>query len=283
MSKEKEHWSIVIEPKRSLLSINLKEILEYKDLIYLFVRRDFIARYKQTILGPLWFIIQPLLTTVMFTIVFGRIAKIPTDGVPHILFYLTGTVIWNYFSRCLTGTSTTFVSNAGIFGKVYFPRLVTPISIVISNLFQFAVQFSLLIAFWIYFILRGAPIHIGWEILLLPYLVLLSALLGLGFGILISSMTTKYRDLQFLINFGMQLWMYATPIVYPLSQVPDKWRVWIILNPVTPIVEGFKKAILGVGTLQAWHLIYATVFTLVLLVIGIVVFNKVEQNFMDTV
>ncbi len=283
MDKEKEQWSIVIEPKRSLFSLNLREILDYRDLIYLFVRRDFIARYKQTILGPLWFIIQPLLTTVMFTIVFGRIAKIPTDGVPHILFYLTGTVIWNYFSRCLTGTSTTFVSNAGIFGKVYFPRLVTPISIVISNLFQFAVQFLLLIAFWIYFILRGAPIHIGWEILLLPYLVLLAALMGLGFGILISSLTTKYRDLQFLINFGMQLWMYATPIVYPLSQVPEKWRVWIILNPVTPIVEGFKKALLGVGTLHPWHVFYVTGFTFVLLSVSIIIFNKVEQNFMDTV
>jgi lipopolysaccharide transport system permease protein len=215
--------------------------------------------------------------------VFGRIAKIPTDGVPHMLFYMSGIVIWNYFSRCLTATSNTFRANAYLFGKVYFPRLTIPISIVISNLFQFLIQFVLLLGFLVYYVILGLKLHITWQIILLPYLIILAALLGLGFGILISSMTTKYRDLMFLLNFGMQLWMYATPIVYPLSEVPKKYQWIAVLNPITPVVEGFRYSLLGVGTVQTWHLIYSFVFMLLILSVGVVVFNKVEQNFMDTV
>ncbi len=278
-----EQWTTIIRPRRHLLDIDIREILRYKDLIYLLIRRDFVARYKQTILGPLWYIVQPLLTTIMFTIVFGRIARIPTDGMPHMLFYLSGTVIWNYFSKCLTSTSNTFTGNAGLFGKVYFPRLVIPISVVISNLFQFLVQFILLLGFWVYFWFRGAALSLSWAMLLLPAYVFLAGLMGLGFGLLVSSMTTKYRDLAFLLNFGMQLWMYGTPIVYPLSQVPDRWRLWIELNPMTPIVEGFRKALLGVGTLQDWQLLYIVVFVIVILFAGVIIFNKVEQSFMDTV
>ncbi len=280
---EAQEWTTIIRPRRHLLDLKLKEVFRYKDLIYLLIRRDFVARYKQTILGPLWYIVQPLLTTVMFTIVFGRIAKIPTDGIPHMLFYLSGTVIWNYFSRCLTGISNTFIGNAGLFGKVYFPRLVIPISVVVSNLFQFLVQFLLLLGFWVYFWSKGVPLELSWSILLLPFYVFIAGLMGLGFGLLFSSMTTKYRDLTFLLNFGMQLWMYGTPIVYPLSQVPEKWRFWIMINPMTSIVEGFRKALLGVGTLENWGLIYTIVFTAVILFLGVITFNKVEQSFMDTV
>ncbi len=280
---EQQEWTTIIRPKRHLLDLDLRGILHYKDLIYLLIRRDFVARYKQTVLGPLWYIIQPLLTTIMFTIVFGRIAKIPTDGMPHMLFYLSGTVIWGYFNKCLVSTSNTFTSNAGLFGKVYFPRLVIPISVIISNLFQFIIQFLLLLGFWIYFWSKGVSLPISWSLLLLPVYVAVAGLMGLGFGLVISSMTTKYRDLAFLLNFGMQLWMYGTPIVYPLSQVPQKWRIWVVLNPMTPVVEGFRKALLGVGTLQSWYILYAIAVVLFILFLGIIVFNKVEQSFMDTV
>ncbi len=280
---ETQQWTTIIRPKRHLFDVNLKEVLRYKDLIYLLIRRDFVARYKQTILGPLWYIVQPLLTTIMFTIVFGRIARIPTDGMPHMLFYLSGTVLWNYFNKCLTATSNTFIGNAGLFGKVYFPRLVIPISVVISNLFQFLVQFALLAGFWVYFFFRGVHLVISWQMLLLPVYVLMAGVMGLGFGLLISSMTTKYRDLTFLLGFGMQLWMYGTPIVYPLSQVPEKWRLLVVLNPVTPIVEGFRKALLGVGTVEPWHIFYSVGFMFTVLFVGIIAFNKVEQSFMDTV
>ena len=280
---ESQEWTTIIRPKRHLLDINLREILHYKDLIYLLIRRDFVARYKQTILGPLWYIVQPLLTTIMFTVVFGRIAKIPTDGVPHMLFYLSGTVIWGYFSKCLTSTSNTFIGNAGLFGKVYFPRLVIPISVIISNLFQFIVQFSLLSGFWIYFWLKGADIYLTWSVLLLPVYVAIAGLMGLGLGLFFSSLTTKYRDLVFLLNFGMQLWMYGTPIVYPLSQVPQKWKLLIVLNPMTPVVEGFRKALLGVGSVESWNILYSLGFMLVMLFVGVITFNKVEQNFMDTI
>lgn len=278
-----ENWTMLIRPKRHLLEINLHEIWQYRDLIKLFVRRDFVAQYKQTILGPLWFLIQPLLTTVMYTIVFGNIAKISTDQLPHILFYMSGIVAWTYFSTCLNSTSNTFVANAGIFGKVYFPRLTLPISIVISNLIQFFIQFFLLLAFMLYYKLIGADFHTNRYIFLLPVLLILMAGLGLGFGIIISSLTTKYRDLTNLVSFGVQLWMYASPIIYPLSEIPEKYRIYVLANPLTPIVETFRFALLGAGTVNWLHLTYSFLFTLFVLTIGIILFNKVEQTFMDTV
>jgi len=274
---------MVIKPKRHWLDINLRELWQYRDLIVLFVRRDFVAKYKQTILGPLWFIIQPLLTTLMFTVVFGRIAGIPTDGLPQMLFYMGGITAWNYFANCLKATSNTFTANAGIFGKVYFPRLVTPISVVISNLIQFFIQFLFLLAFMLYFYLTGAEFQITSYAFLLPLLILLMAGLGLGFGIIISSLTTKYRDLTNLVGFGVQLWMYATPIVYPLSELPQKYQIVGVLNPVTPIVETFRYALLGAGTVEPWHLMYSFGFMIAVLLIGLLLFNKVEQSFMDTV
>jgi lipopolysaccharide transport system permease protein len=274
---------MVIKPKRHWLDINLRELWQYRDLIVLFVRRDFVAKYKQTILGPLWFIIQPLLTTLMFTVVFGRIAGIPTDGLPQMLFYMGGITAWNYFANCLKATSNTFTANAGIFGKVYFPRLVTPISVVISNLIQFFIQFLFLLAFMLYFYLTGAEFQLTSYAFLLPLLILLMAGLGLGFGIIISSLTTKYRDLTNLVGFGVQLWMYATPIVYPLSELPQKYQIVGVLNPVTPIVETFRYALLGAGTVEPWHLMYSFGFMIAVLLIGLLLFNKVEQSFMDTV
>jgi lipopolysaccharide transport system permease protein len=278
-----EEWTKIIEPKKHLLDINLKAIWQYRDLTMLFVRRDFVARYKQTILGPAWFIIQPILTTVMFTLVFGTLAGISTDGLPPMLFYMAGTVAWSYFSTCLTSTSNTFISNAGIFGKVYFPRLTVPLSIVISNLIQFAIQFLLLVAFMIFFYLRGTAIHMNIYVLLIPYLIILMAFMGLGFGIIISSLTTKYRDLANLVAFGMQLWMYATPIIYPLSKIPARYQIYIKANPVTPIVETFRYALLGSGTVSQGQLIYCSVFTVVIMALGVVMFNRVEQSFMDVV
>lgn len=280
---EAENWTMVIRPKRNLLDINFKELWRYKDLMLLFVRRDFVAKYKQTVLGPLWFIIQPILTTAMFMIVFGNIAKISTDGLPQILFYLSGLVAWNYFSACLNATSTTFTTNAGIFGKVYFPRLVSPISIVISNLIQFGIQFGIFLVIYIYFLFAGYEIHPNIYILLTPVLLIVLAALSLGFGILISSMTTKYRDLTYLVTFGVQLWMYATPIIYPLSSISGKMRMVILLNPVSSLIETFRFAFLGKGTVEWWQLAYSTAFAVIILFAGILMFNKVEQTFMDTV
>lgn len=282
INQEKE-WSLIIRPKRHLLDINLKEIWEYRDLIELFVRRDFVARFKQTILGPFWFVLGPLLSTIIYTFVFNKIAKIPTDEVPPILFYLAGIVGWQYFAACLNGTSGTFTANAGIFGKVYFPRLVTPISNVISNLILFAVQFTLLLLIMLYYYWQGAHFQLHWTVVLLPVYLLLLAGIGLGVGIIISSLTTKYRDLINLMGFGVQLWMYATPIIYPMSMVPEKLRLVVQLNPVAPIVEAFKYSLLGAGSFSINGLLYSTLFCLVFLFIGIVLFNKVEQNFMDTV
>lgn len=280
---EENNWSLIIEPKRHWFDIDLKEIWRYKDLIILFVRRDFVAKYKQTILGPLWFIIQPLLTTLMFTVVFGKIAGIPTDGLPQMLFYLSGITAWNYFSTSLKATSNTFVANAGIFGKVYFPRLTIPISVIISGLIQFFIQFLFLVCFMIYFGITGADFSPNYYIFLLPVLLIIMAGMGLGFGIIISSLTTKYRDLTNLVGFGVQLWMYATPIIYPLSEIPDKYKIYIIANPISPIIEAFRYALLGKGSFDIFHLTYSFVFTLVVLIIGIFLFNKIEQSFMDTV
>ena len=278
-----ENWTLEIKPKRNLFDIKLKELWRYRDLIVLFVRRDFVARYKQTILGPLWFIIQPLLTTLMFTVVFGKIAKISTDGLPPMLFYMTGITAWNYFSGALRATSNTFVANAGIFGKVYFPRLSIPISTVISGLIQFTIQFLFLGAFMIYFGIAGADFSPNIYILLIPVLVILMAGLGLGFGIIISSLTTKYRDMTNLVSFGVQLWMYATPIIYPLSEIPEKYKIFILANPITPIIETFRYALLGTGSFDPLYLLYSLGFMIFVLVVGVLLFNKIEQSFMDTV
>lgn len=282
----KEQIHEIITPKKHLLDINLKEIWNYRDLLLLFVRRDFVSVYKQTVLGPIWFFIQPLFTTLIFTLIFGKLASIPTDGLPQILFYMCGITCWNYFAECLNKTSNTFTMNAGVFGKVYFPRLVLPMSIVISNLFKFCIQFLLFGGFLIYYVYTGANIQPNLYILLLPFFLILMAGLGLGFGVFISSLTTKYRDFQFLVIFGVQLFMYATPIVYPLSLAKEKLGTysWIALaNPMTSIIEGMKYAFLGQGEFNWLYLGYSTIFTLIILFIGVITFNKVEQNFMDTV
>ena len=275
---------MVIEPQRSLLDLRLGELWRYKDLVMLFVRRDFVSVYKQTILGPIWYLIQPLLTTLTFTFIFGSVASLPTDGLPQFLFYMSGTVVWSYFASCLTKTSETFVQNANLFGKVYFPRLAVPISILISNLVTFLIQFAMFLAFVLYFVLRGTPIQINWLwIALSPILMLMMAGLGLGFGIIISSLTTKYRDLRFLVTFGVALLMYATPVIYPVSSIPARFQ-WIILaNPMTPIIEAFRYAFLGAGTVDINHLLYSFGFMLVVVIIGSIIFNRVEQTFMDTV
>jgi lipopolysaccharide transport system permease protein len=240
--------------------------------------------YKQTILGPLWYLIQPLLTTLTFTFIFGQVASLPTDGLPQFLFYMSGTVVWSYFAACLTKTSETFVQNANLFGKVYFPRMTVPVSILFSNLITFLIQFALFLVFVGYFAVRGTPIHLNWLwIALSPLLILMMAGLGLGFGIIISSLTTKYRDLRFLVTFGVTLLMYATPVIYPVSSIPERFRWVILANPMTPIVEAFRYAFLGAGTVDLGQLIYSFVFMLVVVIVGSIIFNRVEQTFMDTV
>ena len=278
-----ENWTTIIKPKTGWFDINLKELVQYKDLIVMFVKRDFKTMYKQTILGPLWIIINPLLTTLMFTVVFGNIANISTDGMPQIVFYMLGTTVWTYFSSCLTKTSSTFTGNAAIFGKVYFPRLVTPISTVISGLINFGVQFLMFLGFMAYFMIKGSPIEPNLWILITPLLLVQLAALALGFGIIISSMTTKYRDLAVLVTFGVQLWMYATPVVYPASQIGGKLKTLMMLNPVSPIVESFRYAFLGSGSIPWNYLGISVVTTLVVLFAGVVLFSRVEKTFMDTV
>ena len=285
MSEEKGGWTTVIRPKDRLLSVDFREIWRYRDLLTLFVKRNIITQYKQTILGPLWYLIQPLMTTVMYMVVFGGIAKISTDGLPQPLFYLAGICFWQYFSDCLTKTSNTFVTNAGIFGKVYFPRLITPLSDVISNLMRFGIQFGLFLCVYAYYLIF-TDVHVcpNWYALLLPVLIVLLAGLALGFGILFSSMTTKYRDLQLLLSFFVSLWMYATPVIYPLSTITNpKLQLVMQLNPITGIIEFFKYGMLGVGCHEWWMLGYSFAFMVVLLGVGIVVFNKVQRSFMDTV
>lgn len=272
-----------IQPKTSLLDLKLKDTWEYRDLLLLLVRRDFVSFYKQTILGPLWFFIQPLLQTLMFTFVFGRLAGISTDGLPPILFYLAGITPWNYFAECLTKTSTVFRDNAPIFGKVYFPRLIMPVSIVMSSLVRFATQMLLFFAAMIVFALKGFSFHPNIYLLLFPVLVAMMAGLGLGAGMLISALTTKYRDLAFLVTFGVQLLMYATTVIYPLSSTKSQYRPYIEANPMTAILEAFRFGFLGRGTFSFSSLCYSAIVILVMLLIGIVVFNKVEKDFVDTV
>lgn len=289
---QEEKWDIEIKPKDKLLAVDFKELWRYRDLCGLFVKRNIITQYKQTILGPIWFVIQPALTVIMYMIVFGGIAGIPTDGVPRPLFYLAGTCTWSYFANCLNKTSNTFVSNAGIFGKVYFPRLIMPIANVISNLLQLGIQFSFFTIVYIIYAISdpSCTAHLTWYALLLPLVIFMLAGLALGFGTIISSMTTKYRDLQVLFSFLVSLWMYATPIVYPLSQTGSKFflgipvHTFMCLNPVTPVIETFKYGFLGAGEFVGWRwIIYSFVFMCILLAFGIVIFNKVQKSFMDTV
>ena len=273
-----------IRPHEKLWHIDLGEIWHYRDLIELFVRRNIVVQYKQTILGPLWYLIQPILTVIMNMMVFGNIAKMSTDGMPQALFYMAGNICWFYFSYCLNQSSNTFIANQNMFGKVYFPRLVVPIAVVISNLLRFAIQAGLFVALYLYFFVGGAPIAPNWAILLIPLLVVMLAGLGLGFGILISSLTTKYRDFTILFTFIVQLWMYATPIVYPLSMVEKgTLRTLIMANPMTSIIEAFKYATLGQGYFSWFVLGYSFLFMSVLLLFSVAIFNKVQRNFMDTV
>ncbi len=286
IEENNEPWDLVLEPDSKWYSFRLKEIIRFKDLLLLFVRRDFVSVYKQTILGPLWFFVQPVITALIFSVIFGHLAGIPTDGIPPILFYICGITLWNYFSDTLLKTSDTFTANAGIFGKVYFPRMIVPLSIVVSNLIKFGIQFLLFIVIWMYYVFNSSSIHPNTTILLVPLLILLMGFLGLAFGIIISSMTTKYRDLKFLISFGVQLLMYTSPIVFPLSLVSQKYphlKLFFLANPVTGIVEAFKFAFLGVGEFNWMYLGYSLVFTIALFFIGLVVFNKVEKSFMDTI
>ncbi len=275
------HWEITSE--RSLFDLKLKDTWEYRDLLWLLVRRDFVSFYKQTILGPLWFFIQPLFTTIIYTFVFGNIAGISTDALPKPLFYMAGITAWNYFSDCITKTSTVFRDNATIFGKVYFPRLIMPLSIVISNLVRFGVQMLLFFLFMGYYALQGAAIHLNIYALLFPLLIFLMAALGLGAGMIISALTTKYRDLAFLVTFGIQLLMYATTVIYPLTSAPVKYKWLIIANPITAIIETFRFGFLGTGSFGWPMLGYSTLLTLVILICGILIFTKVEKNFVDTV
>ncbi len=281
--KDSEKWDLVIGPKRGWFDLKLKDIWLYRDLVFHFVRRDFVAFYKQTILGPLWYIIQPLLTTLVFTVIFGKVARISTDGVPPFLFYLSGTVAWAYFANCLKQTSDTFIKNSKIFGKVYFPRLTVPLSVVIINLAKFGIQFLLFLGFLVYFIKIEAPIKPNLFILFLPVLLLQMAILSLGTGILISSMTTKYRDVKFLVGFGIQLWMYATPVVYPVSVVPERFRFYYMLNPIASIVETFRHSFLGTGMVNGVDILISWGVTMLLLISGILLFNRVDKTFMDTV
>lgn len=276
-------WDLIIKPQRRLFDLRLGELWKYRDLVLLFVRRDFVAAYKQTVLGPLWYLIQPLLTTLTFTVIFGQIAQLPTDGMPQFLFYMSGTVIWTYFAECLTKTSNTFVQNSQLFGKVYFPRMAVPVSILLSNLITFGIQFVFFLVFMGIYALRGAAIQPNWWMLSFPLLLLMMAGLGLGLGILISALTTKYRDLRFLVQFGVTLLMYATPVIYPVSSIPARFQGLIQANPMTPIVETFRYAFLGAGTVQPLGLLYSFGFMLVIVILGSVVFNRVESTFMDTV
>jgi lipopolysaccharide transport system permease protein len=281
-----KEWDLVIQPQTSLFELNLKDVWRYRDLLWLLVKRDFVSFYKQTILGPLWFFIQPLFTTIIFTFIFGNLAGLSTDGLPQPLFYMAGITAWNYFADCLTKTSTVFRDNANIFGKVYFPRLIMPLSIVVSNLVRFGVQmllFFVMIGYYLFQNEMGSLFHPNIYILLFPLLVLLMALLGLGLGLIITALTTKYRDLAFLITFGVQLMMYATTVIYPLSAAPAKYKWLIELNPMTGIIEAFRFGFLGQGEFTMNTFGYSVIFTLISLVLGVIIFNKTEKTFVDTV
>lgn len=279
----KENWSIEIKPKKKWLDVDLKGIWRYRDLYYMYVKRDIITVYKQTILGPLWFLIQPILTTIMYMFVFGGLAGISTDGVPQPLFYMSGILLWNYFNAAFMVSSNVFTANASVFGKVYFPRLVVPLSGITSNLIKFGIQLILFIAIYLYYYIQGVNLSINWTIILFPVLILMIALHAMSWGLIISALTTKYRDLTQLVTFGIQLFMYVTPVIYPLSAAPEKYRMLISFNPLTPIFETFKYSCMGSGSLDWIGLGYSFVVLLITLFLSIIIFNRVERNFMDTV
>lgn len=283
MSEENSKWDLVIEPRSGWFDLKLRELWKYRDLTALFIKRDFVTFYKQTVLGPVWYVLQPLFTTLVFTIVFGRIAQIPTDGVPPFLFYLAGNVMWLYFSENVKKASETFILNSQIFGKVYFPRMTVPISIVISNLVQFTIQFALFVGIYFYFYAQGSELRPNIWLLALPLLILQMAAFGLGVGIIISALTTKYRDLRFALTFGIQLWMYASPVVYPASQVPAKYLDLYMLNPMAPIIECFRFMFIGAATVSVEQIATGAVITVLVLFGGVLLFNRVEKTFMDTV
>ncbi len=278
-----EDWNLIIEPKKSLFQLNLRDVWIYRDLWALLVKRDVVSFYKQTILGPIWFFIQPIFTTVIYTFIFGKLAGISTDELPQPLFYMVGITAWNYFAACFTKTASIFKDNEGLWGKVYFPRLVMPLSTITSNLVSFGVQVLLIILMMIYYFSIGTRFPLNAGILLLPIFTLLMALLGLGLGLIITALTTTYRDLIFLIQFGVQLLMYVTPIIYPLSSVPPKYHFIIECNPMTHIIEGFRYAFLGKGACSLFSISYTTILTFVILGIGLILFNKAERTFVDTI
>lgn len=278
-----QDWTIEIKPRKKWLDVDIKGIWRYRDLLYMYVKRDIVTVYKQTILGPLWFLIQPIFTTVMYMFVFGGLAGISTDGAPQPLFYFSGIMLWNYFSEAFKVSSNVFVTNANVFGKVYFPRLVVPLAGITSNLLKMLIQLGLFIVVYIYFYATGAKLSVNWTIILFPYLIFLIAFHAMSWGMIVSSLTTKYRDLTQLVNFGVQLFMYATPVIYPLSAAPEKYRFILELNPLTPIFEAFKYSCMGCGSLDWGGLLYSTLFMLVTLFFAVLIFNRVERNFMDTV
>ena len=279
----KENWTIEIKPKKKLLDVDLKGIWRYRDLYYMYVKRDIITVYKQTILGPLWFLIQPILTTIMYMFVFGGLAGISTDGIPQPLFYMSGILLWNYFNAAFMVSSNVFTANASVFGKVYFPRLVVPLSGITSNLIKFGIQLILFIAIYLYYYIQGVNLTINWTIILFPILILMIALHAMSWGLIISALTTKYRDLTQLVTFGIQLFMYVTPVIYPLSAAPEKYRILISFNPLTPIFETFKYSCMGSGSLDWIGLGYSFIVLMITLFLSIIIFNRVERNFMDTV
>lgn len=281
--KDEQNWTEIIKPRTGLFDLRLNDLWRYRDLVMMFVRRDFVANYKQTILGPIWFVLQPLLTTFTYILIFGRVAGLSTDGLPMLAFYLAGVTIWSYFSECLNKTATVFKDNASIFGKVYFPRLAMPMSIIISNLVRFLIQFLLFLIIWAYYLFTTDSLHPNWLIIVTPVLIVMMGLLALGCGMIISAMTTKYKDLILLLAFSIQLLMFATPVIYPLSSIPEKYKGIIAANPMTPIVETFRFAFLGSGSFSWASLGYSAGITIVLLIVGTIVFNKVEKSFMDTV
>jgi lipopolysaccharide transport system permease protein len=282
-NEDLSEWTDVLTPAHGRFNLRLGELWRYRHLIFRFFRRDFVSSYKQTVLGPLWFVIPTLITTAVFSVVFGKIGRIPTDGMPEFLFFMIGITAWNYFSACLTRSAATFTGNSGIFGKVYFPRLVVPLSTILTNLLTFAIQFALFLAFFAFYWWKGVPLAPNWRVVILPLLLLQMAALGLGIGCIVSALTTRFRDLAFMITFGTQLWMYGSCVVYPLSQIPEEWRLLFILNPMVPIIESFRFAFLGGGIVEIWHLAVSAGLTLVLLLVGLNMFSRAEKTFMDTI
>lgn len=283
MKTQEQNWDVILTSNKSFFDLQIKQIWVYRDLLMLFVKRDIIAAYKQTIFGPLWYFIQPIFTTVIFTFIFGTLAKLPTGGAPQPLFYLAGVTAWNYFADCLIKTSTTFRDNASVFGKVYFPRVITPLSIVISNLIRFGIQMLLFIGVLIYYVFNGYNFQISWQIILFPLFVLFMAMQGLGFGMLVTAMTTKYRDLAHLVGFGVQLMMYTTTVIYPLDSLSGKLYWVVSLNPMTYIIEGIKTCTLGIGQITFFSFSYSLSVSVVIFLIGLLTFNKVEKSFVDTI